>query len=369
MVEPRTFQFKRVIYKVLFLSLGLVSGLLAAEIILRLFLPQPTAPVQYSFDPQLGSIPVPNANGTRTLPGVYNFTYRNDANGLRVNEGCIKHSSARHTILMLGDSFTYGVGVNDDQTFSYYMERKLCEEGSEVDIVNAGNGGKGTDYALKFFQTRGVTIKPDLTILNFVSNDFQDNELSAYFSLDKSGNLIPKTLGNSMAAEQRVFWKSRVYDWFITHSHVANLIKQVAIRMFVRSFRQRQHEISHIVYYKKDKAYSSSTSFELTKRLLLQLKLAVNNTGSKFVVFYIPTLDEVNEFRTSGTASKDEKLIASITNDEKILFVSLTSSFAHSHLSTSKLYFISDGHWTASAHLLASQIMLDALNDSSILKN
>jgi hypothetical protein len=40
--------------------------------------------------------------------------------------------------MFLGDSFTYGVGVNDDQTFCYLVEKQLLAMGLKVEVINAG---------------------------------------------------------------------------------------------------------------------------------------------------------------------------------------------------------------------------------------
>ncbi len=45
-----------------------------------------------------------------------------------------------------------------------------------VEVMNAGCPGKGTDYELKSFQTVGRKFHPDLTVLGFFGNDFQDND-------------------------------------------------------------------------------------------------------------------------------------------------------------------------------------------------
>src|SRR4051812_31708204 len=95
------------------LSLGLTLG--PCEIALRLFWPQPTGPVQFVFDPVRGAIPTPNQKGRRVVPGVFAYTFANSSLGLRGPEIGPK---VKRRILLLGDSFTYGFGVNDDQTFA-----------------------------------------------------------------------------------------------------------------------------------------------------------------------------------------------------------------------------------------------------------
>jgi hypothetical protein len=82
-----------------------------AEIFLRQFSLQEIGPIQFHFDPELGAITTPDQHGQRTVPGQYSYRYRNDRSGLRVTP---PGSSSHQALVFLGDSFTYGVGVNDD---------------------------------------------------------------------------------------------------------------------------------------------------------------------------------------------------------------------------------------------------------------
>lgn len=122
-----------------------------AEMAIRTFKPQITGPVEFSYDSNLGAIPVPNAHGRVTYPYVYDYTYSNNSLGLRGSKEYAEKKDSVFRILFLGDSFTYGIGVNDDETFPYLFEKNLIHQGIAAEIVNAGNPGKGTDYELRFF--------------------------------------------------------------------------------------------------------------------------------------------------------------------------------------------------------------------------
>ena len=49
--------------------------------------------------------------------------------------------------MFIGDSFTYGKGVNDQETFAYKLQQALISD--SVEIINAGVEGRGTDHALR----------------------------------------------------------------------------------------------------------------------------------------------------------------------------------------------------------------------------
>ena len=171
--------------RALSLAPGCFVGLGIAEVALRVFHPQMSGPVEFAHDPQLGAIPVPNQQARRTLPGVYEYTYTNDAHGRRLTPSHMHERKPHQRLLLLGDSQTYGIGVNDNETFASRIAENLAGGDISIEVMNAGNGGKGTDYALKFFRSLGQSFNADTVALCFFPNDFLDN----------SQGTIPNTRG------------------------------------------------------------------------------------------------------------------------------------------------------------------------------
>ena len=71
-------------------------------------------------------------------------------------------------------------------------------------MINAGIPGKGTDYELRFFESRGYRLQPDLTVVCFFWNDFFDNVDGEYYRLGKKGELIAKAPHSLQAKKARV---------------------------------------------------------------------------------------------------------------------------------------------------------------------
>ena len=80
-------------------------------------------------------------------------------------------------ILLLGDSFTFGYGVEYEQTFGNRLEQNLSEAGISNIVINAGVTGWGTLQALLFARDSLDWIKPDIIILTFCENDQIDDEV------------------------------------------------------------------------------------------------------------------------------------------------------------------------------------------------
>jgi lysophospholipase L1-like esterase len=78
-------------------------------------------------------------------------------------------------ILALGDSMTFGPGVDVEQTYPKVLER-LLNEGQEgrYQVINAGASGYSAYEELVTWRNRGEALDPDLVIVGFCVNDVGD---------------------------------------------------------------------------------------------------------------------------------------------------------------------------------------------------
>ena len=85
-------------------------------------------------------------------------------------------------ILAVGDSVTFGFGVELAETYAKRLERRLSTlagGGRRVEVVNAGLGDTGLDYSLFVLQTRARRLEADLVLVGIVLNDIYDYEEAA----------------------------------------------------------------------------------------------------------------------------------------------------------------------------------------------
>jgi hypothetical protein len=76
-------------------------------------------------------------------------------------------------VFVIGDSFTYGLGVADDSTYPAYLEQI-----TGIEVVNAGVNAYGVDQALLMWEIEGQRLHPTHVILGYFVDDFFRNELS-----------------------------------------------------------------------------------------------------------------------------------------------------------------------------------------------
>lgn len=332
---------------------GCVAALLISEMLVRIISPQMTGPRQFSYDPQLGAIPVPNQKARRTLPGVYDYEYQNNSLGFRGGREYAIQKQTSFRLLFLGDSFTYGIGVNDKDTFVNLIEEQLAKDYS-IEAINAGSGGKGTDYAVKLFEIVGYQLRPDITCLCFFPNDFIDNQRCEYYSVI-DGQIIPLGLSHTVNAKKEKLSNIPMYDWIISWSHVANLLKQAVINRAVKKEpNQSNNDVIH--YSKKNQTYSNEQNRKLTQLYVDTLAIKLKKLHSDFLIFYIPSVEDVEHYRQTQSFLTDELAFRKIVMSHTSRFLSLTPVLANSKYSIDALYY-SEGHWTPLAHKLSGNAM------------
>ncbi len=77
-------------------------------------------------------------------------------------------------IVALGDSVTYGLGVEASESFPGVLETKLNETpGESVEVLNFGVPGYNTFQSCTLLETRAIRYEPDLVVLTFTPDDVE----------------------------------------------------------------------------------------------------------------------------------------------------------------------------------------------------
>ena len=91
--------------------------------------------------------------------------------GLRDREDLYERENDTERVLVLGDSFAWGYGVEESERFSQHLEKAL-----DVEVINAGVSGYSTDQELLWYRNEGTKYETDLVILVLAGNDVGDND-------------------------------------------------------------------------------------------------------------------------------------------------------------------------------------------------
>lgn len=107
----------------------------------------------------------------------------------------------RFRILALGDSYTYGTYVGDDDTWPAALQTELRRRhaGGVIEVINAGISGFTIVDELAFMKEHGLALQPDLVVLAMCLNDLADltrsvpqrEELRRFSAEDAASPLTP----------------------------------------------------------------------------------------------------------------------------------------------------------------------------------
>ena len=79
-------------------------------------------------------------------------------------------------VLLLGDSFTFGFGVRDHETFPWLLDELLSEVLPGSDALNAGTTGTSNAQQIAYYESEGSRFSPDHVVLQvYVGNDIRQN--------------------------------------------------------------------------------------------------------------------------------------------------------------------------------------------------
>src|SRR6185436_19517966 len=148
------------------------------------------------------------------------FTETSHTNALGMRGGEVGPKAAGETrVLALGDSFTYGHGVQDDEAYPAVLERELRGSVPGVRVLNAGVPGYSTDQSYTYFLRDGAALAPDLLLVGVHCSDISDNYESSLYDVT-DGRLVRRDpthtrmyqLGSVVGLIPSVVRQSRLFD-------------------------------------------------------------------------------------------------------------------------------------------------------------
>jgi len=131
--------------------------------------------IYYAFDdyhPTRGWALRPNL---REVPAFGAKTLSSNSRGLRgAREHTLEKPAGVARIVVLGDSFTFGEDVGDDEAWP----RRLEELMPGTEVLNLGVHGYGHDQMLLYLKEEGLRYHPDVVVVGFLPDDMERNVLA-----------------------------------------------------------------------------------------------------------------------------------------------------------------------------------------------
>ncbi|MEO2195803.1 MAG: SGNH/GDSL hydrolase family protein [bacterium] len=161
--QPLQMTLKR---KLVFTTIVLLVSLMLAELAVRAAVTVLRRPLVYETDVELGYRLRSDLDVCRNLYGV-TWCFRTDRAGRRVVPDNPSPDDAT-TVVLLGDSFAFGEGVNDSETVAAHLAR------SGFHVINLGVQGYGTNQQLMAFRRFLENEQADYSYVSALSRYFLD---------------------------------------------------------------------------------------------------------------------------------------------------------------------------------------------------
>lgn len=104
-----------------------------------------------------------------------------------------------YRILSLGESTTFGAGVEDNETYSYLLGEYLSDTLNDtyVNVLNCGFSAYSSFQGVKYLELYGLSYQPDMVLVYFEVNDYLPSTLRSYGFDETKAYLTDKQLYES----------------------------------------------------------------------------------------------------------------------------------------------------------------------------
>ena len=325
----------------------------------------------------------------------FNLHVRTNSYSLRGLDPVVPKPPGVIRILMLGDSFTFGFPVRDEETFSSLIERGLKERGYPVEVINGGVSGYSPVLEYLSLRDQFLRFDPDLVVLWYDRADLQDDAL-----FEK--NLLYDAHGRIVRADPRyIHGRLDRWGWVQAHSVIAEYVQRKFVRTFetirvlgvggyaktiLRGERakvaiarlKREQDQRDLPLYDRFLVIRETTTPELLARYwpisakyLLMIRDLLAERGIPFLLGTYPygvTVgpDQWAEGRVYWGFERGKvyhsdvarNLFRRFAAEEKIPLIRTFQSFREA-AKTAKLYYDQDGHFTPAGQRVIATVVLN----------
>ena len=288
-------------------------------------------------------------------------------------------------IVTLGDSLTFGYGVEDNQAWPALLEKALPHSR----LINLALSGAGPQQYLRVYETFGLKLHPKLLLVGFfVGNDFADSDtfdqwlksgaggnqmIFRDFSQPRSTSLsLNQPIGNLVRS---LLWRCHLVA---TKSRLYNLL-QYARRRYLKGWVPSEPTIlqapdgSRLGLFPE--IFSAATAearpghrpFDITIEALQRLYSIATADGTKVLIVLQPSKEEVylplmNQTRLDADPGRPLRVKL---RELGIPYLDLLPDFRSRAAKGKVLFFETDGHPNGRGYALTAELVLAYLQNNA----
>jgi len=314
----------------------------------------------FQYDARWGWRFIPGASGEHSDLD-FAVHYQINSHGLRQPEVQYEKPPGVFRILVLGDSFTEGYGVEAEQSYPFRLGELLRGDGLHVEVINAGLRGTSSDQHLLFLLEEGLRYTPDLVLLGFVRGDENNTPVAGYMGariyfkpyfkqtpagLELQGLPVPPPdlsaiRGDAWEPVKKLLRPTALYRWTQTTLLGSGLRKSLAGAGLVKTSTPSAAERNTgpgLLY--------GADAWQVTEQLLIRIKAATEAQGGQFALFLVAG-DESYARQLQDIAGRCGTPFLDVANHPAFQQAVARGDFRLIH----------DGHWNARGHAAAAKML------------
>ncbi len=302
-------------------------------------------------DSDLGHVLKPGLNAEVDMLGEFSFHVQTSDLGLGGPGFRDQDVQIPAYAVAIGDSFTYGLGVEEPATWVARLQDDLGEE-----VVNLGQPGIGPVRENRIYQQYGRRLQPQVVLWMVVPNDLED--AMVFNGFGRPG--------------QEPDWLDRAFDALRPWSRLALVIEfSLGRGPFAWAGGYEIRQVRDQVFFFQPGFITKQIDLAdpyiekgwwISRNALADAVAAAHDDGSRFILILAPPRERVYidlltddpphaPFNTDALFARYKDL-----GDELGFEVlDLTEPFVEAAQSGEILYFSRDGHWNAAGHALAAR--------------
>jgi hypothetical protein len=322
---------------------------------------QDNAYIFTEYDPEIGWRNRPESTGQlRTPNGSVSVTTTRE--GFRADRLYGKPTK-KPRILVLGDSFAWGYGIETYERFSEQVERM---SGGKWEVINAGVLGYDTAQELLLFRRLASKYRPDLTIAVFGLDDLLGNLLDQHSGYPKPRFVLHKgqlTLTNIPVPQRSIPWEQAVErELSILDRRTWTGRMDKVLRVWLRSYPYLLKRLK-LASYLHDARMRSSEALALSEALFKTFRDEVASAGGRLVVLLKP----FGESLEKGDQLDLYSYVRTRLEASGVATINPLASLREIN-EKSPVYFPADRHWNAKGHEVVAQVIFQTIQANGWLR-
>ena len=281
----------------------------------------------------LGWITNKNATKSERLTNNFDVSYNTDELGFRRTP---VREQAEVTIYFFGDSFTFGHGVEDFETFASVIASTWLDK--RVKTVNAGVSGYGiTQMYVRFLETLSLVKEGDLVVFTPISKDilrsYKDFAVPAHYLFNPSSapTKYYPYFDQGEIKMGKLDTLSNRFKGLLFHAPLTG-------NAFRKIYRNLQGPIDFD---------DAASMFEIIEKKSAEHK-------ARFYLYFLPQVKDLVRGRYKYDVSRYN-------------YVDIWNFFPPGDVAKEKIGFPDDGHWNCRGHEIAAHAIVSTLIENGAL--